>query len=539
MNNSVLTGRGTIAGGGGFANNAYVAVSGGTMTVSNSGPNSNAGQIDVPSGQQLQLTGGSLANTARSISLAAPSAARPLSITRRAFISGHGTIASPLTNAGLLAVDGGILSVSSAFSNSGEIYLAGGIATLSGSGTMTNAGLLRGDGVVNKQVNNNVPGEIRAESGKRIKLTGVNGSNVGLISLQGGTAEFSQALFNGGTGQIVGRGTLKVGGTGLQNNGNIALSGGITDIFGNVSNSSGSATKGITISGNAGVTFWDDVTNGVGSLFKVSAGSSATFFGTYGGAGISGTGNTYFESDITPGFSPATVEFGGNVSLASTAKLIVELGGTTPGAAYDQVHVAGQLSLGGTLDVILYNGFAPVAGNSFDILDWGSLAETFASISLPNLSGSLTWDTSRLYTTGVLYVIAPGLPGDYNANGVVDAADYIVWRKGLGTIYTQNDYNVWRAPLRSNRRQRRRCQCECRRTRAGKLGDTHTCGGWLVSPAPPGRIESSINSRRRETHHQPTDLETAGRRRRALLTRRCRSFSAQIFRAENPSLQRG
>jgi hypothetical protein len=39
----------------------------------------------------------------------------------------------------------------------------------------------------------------------------------------------------------------------------------------------------------------------------------------------------------------------------------------------------------------------------------------------------------------------PGLAGDYNGNGVVDAADYVVWRKGLGTTYTQNDYDVWRA----------------------------------------------------------------------------------------------
>jgi len=32
-----------------------------------------------------------------------------------------------------------------------------------------------------------------------------------------------------------------------------------------------------------------------------------------------------------------------------------------------------------------------------------------------------------------------------SGNGIVDAADYVVWRKGLGTAYTQNDYNVWRA----------------------------------------------------------------------------------------------
>jgi hypothetical protein len=36
------------------------------------------------------------------------------------------------------------------------------------------------------------------------------------------------------------------------------------------------------------------------------------------------------------------------------------------------------------------------------------------------------------------------LSGDFNGDGKVDAADYVVWRKGLGTIYTQADYDVWR-----------------------------------------------------------------------------------------------
>jgi len=36
-------------------------------------------------------------------------------------------------------------------------------------------------------------------------------------------------------------------------------------------------------------------------------------------------------------------------------------------------------------------------------------------------------------------------PGDFNNNGVIDDADYVVWRKGLGTTYTQADYDVWRA----------------------------------------------------------------------------------------------
>ena len=53
-------------------------------------------------------------------------------------------------------------------------------------------------------------------------------------------------------------------------------------------------------------------------------------------------------------------------------------------------------------------------------------------------------------------IAAPNLPGDYNQNGVVDAADYAVWRQNLnqpvtlpndptpGTV-TPEDYQVWRA----------------------------------------------------------------------------------------------
>jgi hypothetical protein len=37
------------------------------------------------------------------------------------------------------------------------------------------------------------------------------------------------------------------------------------------------------------------------------------------------------------------------------------------------------------------------------------------------------------------------LPGDFNDDGAVDAADYVVWRQGLGTIYTQDDFDTWRA----------------------------------------------------------------------------------------------
>lgn len=58
-----------------------------------------------------------------------------------------------------------------------------------------------------------------------------------------------------------------------------------------------------------------------------------------------------------------------------------------------------------------------------------------------------------------LQPILPAASGDYNHNGVVDAADYIIWRRTLGTsiaattgadgsgngVVDQADYDIWRA----------------------------------------------------------------------------------------------
>ena len=48
--------------------------------------------------------------------------------------------------------------------------------------------------------------------------------------------------------------------------------------------------------------------------------------------------------------------------------------------------------------------------------------------------------------TGHPLAVPPAtLLGDYNRNGVVDAADYTMWRKGFGITYNQNDFGIWRA----------------------------------------------------------------------------------------------
>ena len=239
-------------------------------------------------------------------------------------------------NAGtFLQVESGAVYNTGTLTNNGEMILDGvnAIANITATAVSTNNGLIHGQGTIVLPANtsgftNSSTGEIRAEDGKRIVIRGSTSGvvvNNGSINLLGGTAEFDQPVTNTSTGLITGRGNLiiapfTVGGTALTNNGNLALSSGITGVFGDVLNSTGTATRGITITGNSDVTFWDDVNNVVPSLFKVTPGSSVTIFGTYSGGSITGGGQMNFDGDLSPGASPAAITLQGNALLASTSR---------------------------------------------------------------------------------------------------------------------------------------------------------------------------------------------------------------------------
>lgn len=226
--------------------------------------------------------------------------------------------------------------------------------------------------------------------------------------------------------------------------GNISGAGGFTKSGSGIFTVSGAPTyTGATRVHAAGTLVMNGVHTGGGD-YTVDAGAKLAGNGTI-------SGNVAASGTIAPGTSAGMLTIGGNLTLAAQSKLEIEIGGTLL-VQRDFLDVAGNIQLDGTLAVTLINGFNPAAGNAFNILDWGTQDGNFATLQLPALTGSLIWNTSLIYTSGVLSVAVPGLPGDYNNNGKVDAADYVLWRKGgplanevdvPGTVNAA-DYTAWR-----------------------------------------------------------------------------------------------
>jgi len=88
------------------------------------------------------------------------------------------------------------------------------------------------------------------------------------------------------------------------------------------------------------------------------------------------------------------------------------------------------------------------------------LPDGIRSFDLTFISGGALSALGTFYVDDVsaAIVAAPVLVGDYNANGIVDAADYVVWRDSLGasgaglaadgngdSMVTQLDYDIWKA----------------------------------------------------------------------------------------------
>ena len=341
--------------------------------------------------------------------------------------------------------DGSALVAGGQIIQASELQLTG-TGRVAGS-SLANFGLLTGAGRIDANLQNQSTGQIRVTAADRLLVRGSAHHNNGLIEVSDGEFEVATGLFSNGTAHAANptiaarRASLRFTG-GLNNAGSIVCTEGTCNFFGTITNLASQPTTGqITITANSQATFFDDVVN-QGSIQVSAAGiveSTALFLGSLTGNGVSGSGSVFLEGDVRPGTTIGTMAFGGDVSIGAGAVVRMDLAA----AQFDRITVGQSLAMSGTLALSLNAGFTPTAGQSFDLFDWGTRSGSFAAIQLPAVNG-LFWDTSLLYVSGIVK-LATTIPGDFNSDGTVDAADYTVWRDGLGPKYTLNDYTLWKS----------------------------------------------------------------------------------------------
>jgi hypothetical protein len=93
--------------------------------------------------------------------------------------------------------------------------------------------------------------------------------------------------------------------------------------------------------------------------------------GTISGSGVLG-GTVANSGTIMPGDGPGVISVSGNFTNNPGGALTIEIGGLTSGTQYSQLTNPGPaaVSLAGTLNVQLVNGFAPALGNTFTVMSF-------------------------------------------------------------------------------------------------------------------------------------------------------------------------
>jgi autotransporter-associated beta strand protein len=209
---------------------------------------------------------------------------------------------------------------------------------------------------------------------------------------------------------------------------------------GNNSGAAGGGFDRITVSQN-------DVNAGTVFQFKMATREAGTYidkfvfvqdpnFNTGAGGNVFG-GITDADLDSAPVISTTSAEtittvgnilnVGGNFTMTSDASVLNMLLSTS--AVHDQINVSGTLAANGILNLTAPSGLGAVAGDVFDIFTFTSVSGAFDAINLPALSAGLGWDTSNVLVNGQLAVVTTAVPGDFNVDGRVDGADFLLWQR--------------------------------------------------------------------------------------------------------------
>lgn len=199
-------------------------------------------------------------------------------------------------------------------------------------------------------------------------------------------------------------------------------------------------TPGTILTNAAGHTIrGDGEIRGLGELINngMIAGDSAAELIDIRNDRLSGTGllkNVQFGSSFAPvhapGLSTAVVPLEGVYTIVGNARLEMEIGGLTPGAGHDQLSSTGTVTLGGTLDVSLINGFVPGVGDRFTIIESAvdPIAGTFNLANLPTQAPDhvISWLPVEYNTHDVTLEVASvtfSPDGDFNNDGNFDCVD--------------------------------------------------------------------------------------------------------------------
>jgi hypothetical protein len=157
-----------------------------------------------------------------------------------------------------------------------------------------------------------------------------------------------------------------------------------------------------------------------------------------------------FDSSVTGGVTLRTssqMSFD-NTTIGSLTQhasdLLVNLRGASD---FDNLIVTGAASLGGDVVVSLSPGFSPTLGTQFPILTASSITgiPTFDFSAAP-LANGLTWNVALSPTSLSLVVASAGIPGDFNLNGLVDGADFLLWQRGGSpNPLSSSDLAIWKS----------------------------------------------------------------------------------------------
>lgn len=150
---------------------------------------------------------------------------------------------------------------------------------------------------------------------------------------------------------------------------------------------------------NSGTMQVDTTLTIVGTSFSNEVG------GIVQGKGTLNTSSVAFTNagTIAPGGSPGILSVTGDLILAPTSVIEIEITGAEPGTEYDQLNVTGNVALGGDLQVDFINPYSPTSGTFMP------LAYTTSSGALGSLTtGVTTFLSAQITGTGVYLYAGSG-----------------------------------------------------------------------------------------------------------------------------------